>query len=162
MTLPDVCPRDGVSRCKKKDCHLYVVEWRTGDEQCIIGYRLTHKELSRSAPLEDTYAESTRQRLGKTVRPRREDEESGQTSDTTERHHLQRQVRNVENVICHSSDQHSIPTDSEEIVFKNKNTTVIESRHGAESPQKADRKRRSVEEMMDLDLPENYEEEFWK
>jgi hypothetical protein len=160
MTLPDVCPRDGVSSCKKKDCHLYVIEWRTGDEQCIIGYRLTHKELSRSAPLEDTYAERTRLRLGKNIR--HENGERQQAQDVPERNHLQRQVSNVENVISGSNEESSILKSSEEIVLSNKDTTVIESKHGAEIQVTGDRKRKSLDQMMDLDLPENYEEDFWK
>ncbi|AFV23820.1 hypothetical protein Mpsy_1613 [Methanolobus psychrophilus R15] len=48
----------------------------------------------------------------------------------------------------------------EEVTINTKNTTVIESREAPkEQPPK---KRKSLDEVMNLDLPDNYEEEFWK
>ncbi|SFM69589.1 hypothetical protein [Methanolobus profundi] len=183
MTLPDVCPRDGVSQCKKKDCHLYVVEWRTGDEQCVIGYSSTHKEFSQSTSLEDTYAETTRIRLEK-----REPRERKPWPDTTGplgRGHLKREATDAEvvsepvsrNVVetCDSYIEACVgkpvsetpvkpltPEREEEVVVNDKNTTVIESKSSDEGKAKDPRKRKSLDELMDLDLPEGYEEEFWK
>jgi hypothetical protein len=161
MTLPDVCPRDGISHCKKKACHLYVVEWRTGDEQCVIGYRSTHKQLSKSMPMEDTYAQSTRMRLEKPAgyesRPRAEPA----VSKPAERKHLERQVSdNVETIVASPQKKPVVVLSHEEVVVNNKDTTVIESRHGDEK--KDDRKRKSLDELMNLDLPDNYEKEFWE
>ncbi|WMW21671.1 hypothetical protein RE476_09790 [Methanolobus mangrovi] len=161
MTLPDVCPKDGVSHCKKKACHLYVVEWRTGDEQCVIGYRSTHKQLSKSMPMEDTYAERTRIRLEKPT-----DRESRSWAEPTvrmpeERKHLERQrPDNVETIVATPERKPIAVMSQEEIVVNNKDTTVIESRHSGEK--KDDRKRKSLDELMNLDLPENYEKEFWE
>ncbi|WP_342303854.1 hypothetical protein [Methanolobus sp. ZRKC5] len=163
MTLPDVCPRDGVSHCKKKDCHLYVVEWRTGDEQCVIGYSSTHKELSKSMPMEDTYAQSTRTRLGKqTGRESRSWPEPG-VGKAAERKHLERPVYdNVETIVAKPEMKPVFVEGQEEVVVNNKDTTVIESRHSDEKKEKDSRKIKSLDEVMDLDLPENYEKEFWE
>ncbi len=166
MTLPDVCPKDGVSRCKKKECHLYVVDWRTGDEQCIIGYRSTHKELSRSVPLEDTYAESTRIRL-----ENKADENRKPWPDPVpgsgKRKHLERPVSEdaeyeTETIVAGPERKRDVSMSNEEVVLDDKDTTVFESKHSEEKKSREDKKRKSLDEMMDLDLPDNYEEEFWK
>lgn len=190
MTLPDVCPRDGVSQCKKKDCHLYVVEWRTGDEQCIIGYRSTHKELSRSVSLEDNYVENTRIKLEKKV-PRERKPWPGTSTAASGRDHLKREVpqtdtghttvpepapRVVSEPVTEASESYIearvgrpvpevleelAPVAQEEVVVNDKNTTVIEAKSSDEEKDKGTRKRRSLDDVMDLDLPEDYEEKFW-
>jgi hypothetical protein len=159
MTLPDVCPKDGVSQCKKKDCHLYVVEWRTGDEQCIIGYSSTHKELTRSTPMEDTYAENIRLRYEKEAPVERKPwPEPGQSRERRE--HLQRQPGVAENpteIAELPSKEPMSPVNQEEVVVNDKDTTVFEAR---KDNQKEDKKKGSLDKLMD-DLPEDYEEKFW-
>ncbi len=166
MTLPEVCPRDGISSCKRKECHLYMVEWRTGDEQCIIGYSSTHKELSRSVPLEDNYAERTRIRFeGSSV----EERKPWPDTDTAigNRKHLEREVSEdpdkiTGTIVAGPDNEMTAVIDNEEVVLSNKDTTVIGSRKTEVKDDKGQKKKRSLDEMMDLDLPENYEEEFWK
>ena len=163
MTLPDVCPKDGVSQCKKKDCHLYVVEWRTGDEQCVIGYRSTHKELSKSMPLEDSYAQSTRIRLGKQTDPENSSWPETGVSKAAERKHLKRPVYDdVETIVAGPEMETVYAVDLEEVVVNDKDTTVIESRHSDGKKKKDNRKIKSLDELMDLDLPEDYEKKFWE
>ncbi|TQD28331.1 hypothetical protein [Methanolobus vulcani] len=160
MTLPDVCPKDGVSQCKKKACHLYVVDWRTGDEQCVIGYRSTHKELSRSTPMEDTYAESTRMKLQKKAPVERKSWPEPEQS-TERRQHLQRQPVPAEaptEIAGLPPKEPMSPVCQEEVVVNDKDTTVFEAR---KDDQKEEKKRKSLDELMDLDLPEDYEEKFW-
>jgi hypothetical protein len=160
MTLPDVCPKDGVSQCKKKACHLYVVEWRTGDEQCVIGYSSTHKEFSRSTPMEDTYAESTRMRLQKKAPEERKAwPEPAQSAE--KRQHLQRQSVPAEaptEIAGLPPKEPMSPVDREEVVVNNKDTTVFEARK--ESPEEENKNKKSLDKLMD-DLPEDYEEKFW-
>ncbi|WP_321429970.1 hypothetical protein [uncultured Methanolobus sp.] len=160
MTLPDVCPKDGVSQCKKKACHLYLVEWRTGDEQCVIGYSTTHKELSRSTPMEDTYAESIRLRYEKQAPAERKSwPEPGQS--TKKRQHLQRQPVPAEaptEIAGLSSKEPMSPVNQEEVVVNDRDTTVIEARRDG---QQEGKKKKSLDDVMDLDLPEDYEEKFW-
>ncbi|WP_292463659.1 hypothetical protein [Methanolobus sp.] len=196
MTLPDICPRDGASHCKKNACHLYVVDWRSGDEQCIIGYRSTHKSLSRSSPVVDSYAQDTRRK--------RVDQGSQEPLGFYPKEKQITEVRHVyasrkpEVVSCEGTkplclqdahtvdsckgsdsrssgevrswqhpDNHSVNTHKEpdfelreEVTVNTKNTTVIESREAPkEQPPK---KRKSLDDVMNLDLPDNYEEEFWK
>ncbi|MDY0387687.1 MAG: hypothetical protein RBT65_11310 [Methanolobus sp.] len=165
MTLPDVCPRDGVSHCKKKDCHLYVVEWRTGDEQCVIGYMSTHKELSKSISMEDTYAERTRIRFGKQTEPKSRSWPEPGVSKAAERKHLERPVYdndNVETIVAVPEMKSVSVLDQEEVLASDKDTTVIGSRHSDGKKEKDSRKIKSLDELMDLDLPENYEKEFWE
>ncbi|WP_340820112.1 hypothetical protein [Methanolobus sp. WCC4] len=189
MTLPDVCPRDGVSQCKKKECHLYILEWRTGDEQCVIGYRSTHKELSRSVSLEDTYVENTRKKLEK-KEPRERRPWPDTSTAASVREHLKREVpvaetrpetvmepAPVSEPVARTSESYIearvgkpvpevleqlAPVTQEEVVVNDKNTTVIEAKSSDEEKDKDARKRKSLDEVMDLDLPEDYEEKFWK
>lgn len=196
MTLPDNCPRDGASHCKKNACHLYVVDWRSGDEQCIIGYRSTHKNLSKSSPVVDSYAQDTRRRfgdrhgqepLGSYPREKQAAEirqvvaiqknpggvevsvEKEQTADIPSMRALKQpdaisrdEIKSWQRPDARSgSAQKEISEMREEVtVINTKNTTVIESR---EAPQEqASRKRKSLDDVMNLGLPDNYEEEFWK
>lgn len=159
MTLPDVCPKDGVSQCKKKACHLYVLEWRTGDEQCIIGYSSTHKELSRSTPMEDTYAERTRLRFEKKAPAERKSWPDASEGAGTKRQHLQRLGADTEEIVAELPSQEPMsPERREEVVVNNKDTTVIEAR---DDEAKDEKKRKSLDDVMDLDLPDDYEEKFW-
>lgn len=224
MTLPDICPRDGASHCKKNACHLYVVDWRSGDEQCIIGYRSTHKNLSKSAPVVDSYAQDTRRRFGNKnnqeplglypkekqmteVRQvtnvqknsghvelydrRMQKEEVRQLVDTPKIQEVapvlaeeakprywaevpsvrslkepgagaRDEVRSWQRPDTRSgSAQQEISELREEVtVINTKNTTVIESREA--SQEQPSKKRKSLDDVMNLGLPENYEEEFWK
>lgn len=171
MTLPDLCPRDGVSQCKKKACHLYVVEWRTGDEQCVIGYSSTHKQFSRSAPLEDNYASKVHGRAEqKPVTQNASWPEPA--ADSIRRGHLKREVPEplLEEVYIEAR-----PADAgqkvheefnarraEKVLVNDKDTTVIESKPDDEPQSRDAGKRKSLDEVMNMDLPENYEEEFWK
>jgi hypothetical protein len=196
MTLPDVCPRDGAPSCKKTACHLYVVDWRSGDEQCIIGYRSTHKGLSKSSPVVDSYAQDTRRKLGD-KRDHKSPELCQEARQPEEVRHMdsprepgvasREEVRSVHLADVSSSALHKAPDATsidgvkswqrpdvqsrnacegpeselcEEVTVNTKNTTVIESRElPREEPPK---KRKSLDDVMNLDLPDNYEEEFWK
>ncbi len=69
----------------------------------------------------------------------------------------------------------SKPAPQERVVARNRNATIIEACDGAEEPctcppgrgdnlrKSADlkEKRKKLDEVMDIDLPDNYEEEFW-
>jgi hypothetical protein len=196
MTLPDICPRDGASSCKRTACHLYVVDWRSGDEQCIIGYRSTHKGLSKSSPVVDSYAQDTRRKLGDKRNPEslephqkarqpeevrhidslrgsevssREEVKPVCFADVSSAHLLKEAAANS----CDEAKSWQCPDVQsrnackgldtemcEEVTVNTKNTTVIESR---EAPQREPpKKRKSLDDVMNLDLPDNYEEEFWK
>lgn len=221
MTLPDICPRDGASHCKKNACHLYVVDWRSGDEQCIIGYRSTHKSLSKSAPVVDSYAQDTRRRFGDKSghEPLGSYPKEKQVTEVRQATTAQRgqepvilpsekaQNEEIRQVTTHSSADTSVAegarsrhwadipsikslrdagaNSKEEVkswqrpdvrsgnaqkeisemreevtVINTKNATVIESREVQQDhPSK---KRKSLDDVMNLGLPDNYEEEFWK
>jgi len=65
---PAKCPLDGRSNCKRKQCHLYNVDWRTREANCIIGYGSFHKTARSERVILDTYIENTRIRLGRDIR----------------------------------------------------------------------------------------------
>ncbi|QLC48872.1 hypothetical protein HWN40_00555 [Methanolobus zinderi] len=170
MTLPEVCPRDGVSQCKKADCHLYVIDWRSGDEQCIIGYGSTHKQMSRSAPVVDTYAERTRikreirrdcpveEAPAEPSQPRRETripDAGPEKPETPEKTPLQEAK-------TPAYEEPENDPFNEKVVSSDKNTTLIESGESRDESQPERKKKKSIDDVMNLDLPENYEEEFWK
>lgn len=165
MTLPDTCPRDGETRCKKKTCHLYVVDWRTGDEQCIIGYVSTHKVMSKSDPVIDTYAQDTRKRIadrkGQQIQDKDEDPVAPSADfDQKKELHLSRTKqytgKTSEDV---GQKANSIDPLYEEVTVNTRNAIVTESRRPVKEPMQ---KRKSLDDVMKLDLPDNYEEEFWK
>ena len=178
MTLPDVCPRDGVSQCKKADCHLYIIDWRSGDEQCIIGYSSTRKKMSKSSPVVDTYAERTRlkretksERTFTREQPARTFQETGSTETRLPQpkpaghrspepiHSETKSSPKPEPVV---QDESSKDRFNEKVVSSDKDTTLIESDITSDSCQSSEKKRKSIDDVMNLDLPDNYEEEFWK
>ncbi|MDW7731566.1 MAG: hypothetical protein SCH66_03935 [Methanolobus sp.] len=178
MTLPEVCPRDGVSRCKKADCHLYVIDWRSGDEQCIIGYSSTHKKMSRSSPVVDTYAERTRlkrevrserttieesrARAFQETRPTETRPPESRTAETRSSEIIYSETRSIREPNTALQAEHVKEEFHEKVVSNDKDTTLIESIATVDESRSAQKKRKSIDDVMDLDLPDNYEEEFWK
>ena len=178
MTLPEVCPRDGVSRCKKADCHLYVIDWRSGEEQCIIGYSSTHKKMSRSSPVVDTYAERTR--LKREVRSERTTAEESwpravqETRPAEARAHepgipesrshetIYSETRSIREPEDPLQNAHGKEEFHEKVVSSDRDTTLIESSATPDKDRPVQKKRKSLDDVMNLDLPDNYEEEFWK
>ena len=66
MTLPEVCPLDETQTCKGRECHLFCLEWRTREPNCLIGYGTTSKIKSGKVDRNrDTYAEDTFRKLGR-------------------------------------------------------------------------------------------------
>lgn len=154
MSLPEVCPLDGKSGCKTSDCHLYHVDWRSGEANCLIGYSATHEKSSEMNTLQDTYAQNTRIRLGREI------------PDTAK---IRQPIRNgvetnKEIFVNQTPEQNSI----EKIVQSDKNTTVIESNSTLnevvvkpDDVPKPKKKGKNIDDIMKLDLPDDYEEEFW-
>ena len=161
MSLPEVCPLDGKSGCKTSECHLYHVDWRSGEENCSIGYRATQKPLAKTEQLLDTYAQNASTRLGRDI-------------PTTAQ--IRPPVQNVvettieEPVVSQILDKSE--TIVEEVVTSDRNTTVVESNHASDvgavktadvsdTDKKEKKKGKSIDDAMKLDLPDDYEEEFW-
>ncbi|UGV40499.1 hypothetical protein J7W08_10595 [Methanococcoides orientis] len=151
---------DNELECKGKNCHLFHVDWRTGEENCTIGYSSTHKQGNHSDIVSDTYAEETRMRLGYKPEPFPERK--------YEREPVQPVVRTeMEETIPFK------PVIEEEIVMETEHTTVIHSHENVVAEQadegvndiseKEDHAEKSkLDKMMNLDdLPEDYEKEFW-
>jgi hypothetical protein len=156
MVLPDVCPLDGKPHCKKHDCHLYHVEWRTGEEQCIIGYGATHKTPSKdSNAVQDNYAENTRILLGRdftkepqsrySTRSKVEDVIKEDTIDPTTVYNEKTVVDERDATVIQSND-----------IRGNRGESVV-----SEVNNENKSKRKTIDDAMKLDLPDNYEEEFW-
>lgn len=163
MSLPEVCPLDGKSGCKTSECHLYHVDWRSGEENCSIDYGATKKSLSKADPLQDTYAQNTSIRLGREIPTTMQIRPPVQNvAETTREETVVNQILdNPETII-------------EEVVTSDKNITVIESNHASDGAvaKPADvsdndnaktekKKSKSIDDVMKLDLPDDYEEEFW-
>jgi hypothetical protein len=107
--FPAKCPLDGKSNCKGKQCHLYHVDWRTKEANCIIGYGSSHKTTHSDRLILDTYIENTRIKLGRGIG---DPDISGKEPES-----------DLQNT------QQSLQTDKrlEKVTVSNKNTTVIES-----------------------------------
>ncbi|MCG7851100.1 MAG: hypothetical protein MIO92_01105 [Methanosarcinaceae archaeon] len=156
MVLPDVCPLDGRSHCKKHDCHLYHVEWRTGEEQCIIGYRATHKTPSKdSTAVQDNYAENTRIRLGRDF-----------TKEPQTRYSTRLRVEDVikENTIEPTTvyNEKTVVDERDTTVIQSNNTIRIQGKSVVSEVNNGKKnKTKTIDDAMKLDLPDNYEEKFW-
>lgn len=155
MVLPELCPLDGKPHCKKRDCHLYHVEWRTGEEQCIIGYRTTHKIPSRdSNTIQDNYAANTRVRLGRdfTKEPQTSHTKQVRVEEVIKEDSIDRIAVYPEETIA-DGDATVIRSDGQ---IGNQGETILSDvKNGSK------RNRKSIDDAMRLDLPDNYEEEFW-
>jgi hypothetical protein len=154
MTLPNICPKDGSPQCKGPACHLYIVDWRSGDKQCIIGYSSTHKRNISSRSVEDTYAERTRLRTGRDI------------GHTVVAHPI-RGVEHLEKTDVSSGPKASLGMKkpdilTEKVVVNNKDTMVFESMVIRGDAPVEGKKRKSIDDIMNLALPDDYEEEFWK
>ncbi|WP_292485554.1 hypothetical protein [Methanohalobium sp.] len=172
MTLPEVCPMDKNSECKKEDCHLYHIDWRTGDENCTIGYRYTHREGKSSQSVQDNYADNVRMKLGKKI------DETPEIRDPIEEENRffksdfnigenagQVEKETHDSNKTESSKVNEVEEINERVVTSDKNTTVIHSYNSNEEDdsEPEDKKfRKNIDKAMELDLPENYEKKFWK
>ena len=130
MPLPEICPLDGISRCKTSECHLYHVDWRSDEENCSIGYSSNQPTQFDDNSLQDNYVQTTRARLGRDIEPIIE---------------IKKVARDmVESIEKESAIQKQVPDD---IAVK--------------SDVDVKKKGKSIDDAMKLDLPDDYEEEFW-
>ncbi|MEA1985117.1 MAG: hypothetical protein U9N13_05640 [Euryarchaeota archaeon] len=139
MVLPEMCPLTKEKGCKREECYLYHVDWRTGEENCSIGYRYTHRVSGRSSEIQDTYAQDTRDRLSRKV------------SSIPD----QKPPLSKENGDDDLGDEQVI---QERVITADRNTTVIGS-----DVEKTDckKEKKDIDKTMALDLPDDYEEKFW-
>ncbi len=56
MSLPTVCPKTGSGPCIGNKCQMYVLDWRSNEEYCIIGYYSTPDRKNQGEPVVDNYA----------------------------------------------------------------------------------------------------------
>lgn len=132
MPLPEICPLDGISKCKTSGCHLYHVDWRSDEENCSIGYSSNQPIPSKDNSLQDNYVQTTRARLGKDIEPIIE---------------IKKAARDLaESIKEESAIQNQVPDD---IAVKPADDVGVK------------KKSKSIDDAMKLDLPDNYEEEFW-
>lgn len=132
------------------------MEWRTGEEQCIIGYSATHKIPPKdSNAVQDNYADNTRLRLGRdfskepqtrhTARSRVEDVINEYPIDPTAVYHEETVVDERDATVIQSND-----------IRGNQGESVVNEGNNGNK-----KKRKTIDDAMNLDLPDNYEEEFW-
>ena len=156
MTIPELCPLDGKSGCKTGGCHLYHVDWRSGEENCSVGYRATQKPSQKADRMQDTYAQNTSMRLGREI-----------PTTTQIRHPVRNVVETTrEDNLIQTPDQNEAVV--EEVITSDNNTTVTNSDRFAKKVEDAlsimdasKKKGKSIDDAMKLDLPDDYEEEFW-
>ncbi len=56
MSLPSFCPKTGSGSCIGDKCPVYVMDWRSKDEYCNLGYYPDHERKSLGEPVVDNYA----------------------------------------------------------------------------------------------------------
>ena len=158
MSLPELCPLDGKSGCKGSGCHLYHTDWRSGEENCSIGYNTAKKTPQKADQLQDTYAQNASKRLGRdipaTVQIRKSTQNVAETTKETKVIQTPDKDRSVveEAVI---SDDETIVTHSNRFAKKVENALSL-----MDTSEKK-KKSKSIDDAMKLDLPDDYEEEFW-
>ena len=60
MSLLTVCPKTGSGPCIGNKCKMYVLDWRSNEEYCIMGYYSTHDRKNLGEPVVDNYAAKVR------------------------------------------------------------------------------------------------------
>lgn len=60
MSLPTVCPKTGSGPCIGDKCQMYVMDWRSNEEYCIIGYYSASGRKNLGEPVVDNYAAKVR------------------------------------------------------------------------------------------------------
>lgn len=157
MVLPDICPQNNDPHCRGKQCYLYHIDWRTGEENCSIAYGHDRKGAAQNEPVRDTYAEDAKKRLGYRSEPKVNEGISG--SPTLEKV----PIKEEKEIVAQPSEI------KETVVLESKDTTVIESHISETTPaedssQKENaEKKKKLDRMMDMeDISEDYEKSFWK
>ncbi|MCL7412502.1 MAG: hypothetical protein M8353_02665 [ANME-2 cluster archaeon] len=56
MSLPTFCPKTGNGSCIGDSCPVHVMDWRTKDEYCNVGYYPDYERNSQGNPVVDNYA----------------------------------------------------------------------------------------------------------
>ena len=60
MSLPTVCPKTGSGPCIGNKCQMYVLDWRSNEEYCILGYYSASNRKNQGEPIVDNYAAKVR------------------------------------------------------------------------------------------------------
>ncbi|MCL7415036.1 MAG: hypothetical protein M8349_03100 [ANME-2 cluster archaeon] len=58
MALPTICPKTGSGSCIGDACTMHVMDWRSKEEYCIVGYYPDRERKSQGEPVVDNYAAS--------------------------------------------------------------------------------------------------------
>ena len=56
MSLPIVCPKTGSGPCTGNKCKMYILDWRSNEEYCIMGYYSTPDRKNLGEQVVDNYA----------------------------------------------------------------------------------------------------------
>ena len=56
MSLPIVCPKIGSGPCIGNKCKMYVLDWRSNEEYCIMEYYSATDRKNMGEPVVDNYA----------------------------------------------------------------------------------------------------------
>ena len=56
MSLPTVCPKTGSGPCIANECRMYIIDWRSNEEYCIIGYYSASDRKNLGRQVVDNYA----------------------------------------------------------------------------------------------------------
>ncbi len=60
MSLPTVCPKTGSGPCIGNKCQMYVLDWRSNEEYCILGYYTASNWKKQGEQVVDNYAAKVR------------------------------------------------------------------------------------------------------
>ncbi len=60
MSLPTVCPKTGSGPCIGNKCQMYVLDWRSNEGYCIVGYYSASGRKNLGEPVVDNYAAKVR------------------------------------------------------------------------------------------------------
>ena len=152
MVLPDICPLTKKKGCKRAECYLYHVDWRTGEENCSIGYRYTHRVADRPTGIQDTYAQDTRDRLTRktsSVPDQNPPISDKNMEDAGDGQVIREKVITVDrNVTVIGSDMSSRKIS---VPSNDSDTVAPESK----------KEKKNIDRTIAFDLPDDYEEKFW-
>ncbi len=66
MSIPSLCPKMESGSCIGDECPLYVMDWRSKEEYCNVGYYQKHERTAIGEQVVDNYAAQIKSPLEQT------------------------------------------------------------------------------------------------
>ena len=69
MSLPTICPKTRSGPCIGNKCKMYLMDWRSNEEYCIIEYYSAFDRKNLGKPIVDSYAAKVKSTRKNSTKP---------------------------------------------------------------------------------------------